>query len=712
MSTRALTPTSITNFSLVQSRHTARLVTCNAATSAHIITGCSVQVRMFWGRGWKYAWYNNQHNRVNRRDVLHDMAKAYRGKYVLIKRMANRRSGRQEFWKDWDNSPKQSHHERGDNWLYSKRQRNYWNDDMSALVKKIEEDPYNFLFGKSNEYLRLGKGWSSFCRSFLDPEASSEQKSTTSSVQDHSVKSTTADVSAKDSEVGKDSKADTVKARISSDVEGFQYDPVSGRMKRLEQSATQVARDETRDDNRGIDIPVKVFTSSEGARLERTVPEQGSLRPRDDALSAPERKPQANNDNVLYMAGPGQDKSVTSEDRSTAPNENLQQSEITQNREKKILHYEPKEVTEDDVDLLRASDIRAAFFAGETKQEVAEKKKKLREAMEKDYTLTTSEHVDELILQNLRRKKDASLASETVPGIASPTGAVQVHNEDPEVVQEGETRNTTTRENVTILNNSIGKTLEDARRLINDVHLLTDDIQEACERLEASANSPSDTLRILAFDCASSQVVCAEATSSMHTGEPIRHTADVLLRLNNPAKFLPYFAKMKADGYEIVSGGGDVLIFRKTVTNGSVQPAGFDGFTLDGKEIPDTDAPIPEKGDSPPQLSLDKDPSKSRLVHRQEIVFTGGPPNWSPYEPPSSNPVAGTIEPQPTETSTRSPFSRLGRGLRRIVLSGVATAGTFYAIGVVCEYFVTGGQDGLGPEGFTEFEAERRRREY
>src|SRR5205823_8217280 len=34
-------------------------------------------------------------------------------------------------------------------------------------------------------------------------------------------------------------------------------------------------------------------------------------------------------------------------------------------------------------------------------------------------------------------------------------------------------------------------------------------------------------------------------------------------RLNNPAKFLPHFLPLQSQGYEIVAGGGDLLVFKK-----------------------------------------------------------------------------------------------------------------------------------------------------
>lgn len=645
---------------------------------SHARTVNPVQVRTFWGRGWKYAWYHNHYNRVNQREVVYDLAKDYRGQYVLMKRMANRRSGKHQFWKDWNDSLKQSHGERDDIWRDSKRHQHYWDSDMSELVKRIEKDPYNFLFGRSNEYLQMGKGWSSFCRSFLDPNASSEQKRNTSSMQEHPVKNTTTDVSSKTSTKKADGDFVTVKSYNNSDVNSLHYDPISGRMKPVEQPAIKVTRDEVKDSNRITDTPVKVTDEIDSGHI--GVPGQESPDYKDTVPPTQYPRPQVNKDSVFYMAGPTEDSSVTLKDTSINPTQRLQHSKDAPNEQKKRLHYDPKEVTQDDVDLLRASDIRASFFAGETKQELAEKKKQAREAMEKEYSLAADQNIDKEILQTLRQRKDVT------------TNALKV---------------------------SLDEVLEDTRRFINDVQLLANDIQNSCERVEAFTDTSIDTLRILAFDPVNSQVVCAETTSSMHANEPIRHAADVLLKLNNPAKFLPYFAKMKADGYKIVSGSGDILIFRKTLTNETetamTGSTDIEHFTISTEDRfgSKADSPIAKDDYSPSQPSPNEDRSKSRIVQRQETVFTGGPPNWSPYHSPSSSSSAmEELQYIQTEPSTKSSTaSKLGKGLRRIVLSGVATAGTFYAIGVVCEYFLTGGQDGLGPEGFTEFEAERRRRD-
>lgn len=188
---------------------------------------------------------------------------------------------------------------------------------------------------------------------------------------------------------------------------------------------------------------------------------------------------------------------------------------------------------------------------------------------------------------------------------------------------------------------------------------------------------PPALYRILAYDSSSLQVTRAETSSSQFSQDGILHPTEVLPRLNNPAKFLPYFSEMQNEGYEIVSGGGDILVFKK------VRDAAPDAY------IPGDAKEAPKK--------------ESRKVTRQETVYTGGPPNWSPYPPPPRQ------ESPPTEEIP--PKSNRGKTWRKMLLAGSVTAATCYALGVVSEYFRTGGQEGRGIDGFTEFESARRRRE-
>ncbi|KAK5991473.1 hypothetical protein PT974_09756 [Cladobotryum mycophilum] len=71
------------------------------------------------------------------------------------------------------------------------------------------------------------------------------------------------------------------------------------------------------------------------------------------------------------------------------------------------------------------------------------------------------------------------------------------------------------------------------------------------------------TYKILAYDPATQSINVAETTSADHDSGAPQKLGDVLLKLSHPSKFLPHFKMLQAQGYDIVSGGGDVLIFRK-----------------------------------------------------------------------------------------------------------------------------------------------------
>jgi hypothetical protein len=79
---------------------------------------------------------------------------------------------------------------------------------------------------------------------------------------------------------------------------------------------------------------------------------------------------------------------------------------------------------------------------------------------------------------------------------------------------------------------------------------------------EQPAAFPSPKFHILAFDTSTSQVTASQADSFFGIDEDSR-PSEILSRLHNPAKFLPYFEKMQEGGYEIATGGGNILVFQK-----------------------------------------------------------------------------------------------------------------------------------------------------
>ncbi|KAJ8124092.1 hypothetical protein O1611_g9441 [Lasiodiplodia mahajangana] len=166
--------------------------------------------------------------------------------------------------------------------------------------------------------------------------------------------------------------------------------------------------------------------------------------------------------------------------------------------------------------------------------------------------------------------------------------------------------------------------------------------------------------------------------------------SEVLLRLSNPTKFFPHFAPLQAEGFEIVSGGGDVLVFRQVRPAKPIAQGGathVNPIDLMGRStaVPNAAAFVSPTGfvnyDMPrvEEEPVERAYSPSRSVRREEPVFSG--------QKSSSGDQKGKR-------------TRMNVG-KRVVIGGVWVAGLSYALGVVTEYFATGGTDGMGPTGFS-----------
>ncbi|RWA03892.1 hypothetical protein EKO27_g11210 [Xylaria grammica] len=198
--------------------------------------------------------------------------------------------------------------------------------------------------------------------------------------------------------------------------------------------------------------------------------------------------------------------------------------------------------------------------------------------------------------------------------------------------------------------------------------------------------------KILAYDPTMQAVNVAETTSVVpDLASPLSPT-EVLLRLSNPAKFFPHFAPLQAEGFEIVSGGGDILVFRQVRP---AKPAAQGGTTyvnpidMMGRSaaVPNAAAFVSPTGfvnyDMPRVEEPAEPPFRSNIdVRREEPVFSGQKSSSRDKE------------------SRRSKKPRMNVG-GRIIVGGAWVAGISYALGVVSEYFHTGGADGKGPTGFS-----------
>ncbi|THV48886.1 hypothetical protein BGAL_0222g00060 [Botrytis galanthina] len=201
---------------------------------------------------------------------------------------------------------------------------------------------------------------------------------------------------------------------------------------------------------------------------------------------------------------------------------------------------------------------------------------------------------------------------------------------------------------------------------------------------EKPASGPEPTTyKVLAYDSTMQSINIAETTSIVTDTASALTPAEVLLRLSNPAKFFPHFQPLQAEGYEIVSGSGDVLVFRKVrPSRRSSSQADLKNNTtnpIDGMQVATArfasptgfvNHDLPESAEPPFKSNID--------VRREEPVFSGKS-SWKDH----------------SEIKSKKP----GKA-KRVLLGGAIVGSGCYAIGVVTEFFRTGGADGKGPQGF------------
>ncbi|KAK6063528.1 conserved serine-threonine rich protein [Seiridium cupressi] len=215
-------------------------------------------------------------------------------------------------------------------------------------------------------------------------------------------------------------------------------------------------------------------------------------------------------------------------------------------------------------------------------------------------------------------------------------------------------------------------------------------LEQLVEELPSSSTAAASALestvyRILSYDPTTNSVSTVETTSvAPDQAKPIT-PAEALLSLSHPLKFLPHFAPLFAQGFEMVSGKGDILIFRKTKdvppSSGETQVP-INPIDMMGKPAPlpsaaafasptgfiNYDVPAAEEREPPFRSNID--------VRREEPVFSG---------------------PKITQEALKKQKKSV---TKRVLIGGVWIAGLSYALGVIGEYFATGGIDGRGPTGF------------
>ncbi|GKT61633.1 hypothetical protein ColTof4_02733 [Colletotrichum tofieldiae] len=204
--------------------------------------------------------------------------------------------------------------------------------------------------------------------------------------------------------------------------------------------------------------------------------------------------------------------------------------------------------------------------------------------------------------------------------------------------------------------------------------------------------------KILAYDPTMQAINTAETTSVVPDSATPLTPAEVLLRLSNPTKFFPYFSTLQREGYEIVSGSGDVLVFRKvreaeTATKGQTtasfapaieRPTTYQAPKVNPIDMMGSDPVVPSAYSSSPTGYLNYDYPGAETTEKP-------PPPFSPLR------RRNTISCDRQDFEPPRPRKR--SRAKKIVLGAAWVGGISYAIGVVGEYFTTGGSDGKGPKG-------------
>ncbi|OBT66148.1 hypothetical protein VE03_05160 [Pseudogymnoascus sp. 23342-1-I1] len=209
-----------------------------------------------------------------------------------------------------------------------------------------------------------------------------------------------------------------------------------------------------------------------------------------------------------------------------------------------------------------------------------------------------------------------------------------------------------------------------------------------------TAQNPT-VYKILAYSPETQSVLITETTSVVPPGnrKPLSPAA-VLPRLKNPARFLPHIAPLLNEGYEIASGDGHVLVFRK-VRDGP--PLGIPAA----------------KTETDTQARKMTNPIDGMQSIRPATGNFASPTGFVNHDLPEYHIKSGTETGQDGQNYDGSESSwkdqewhdraaRRQKGkkkVKRLLIGAVWVGGLSYAVGVVAEFFRTGGTEGKGAVG-------------
>ncbi|ROT43031.1 hypothetical protein SODALDRAFT_28997 [Sodiomyces alkalinus F11] len=207
--------------------------------------------------------------------------------------------------------------------------------------------------------------------------------------------------------------------------------------------------------------------------------------------------------------------------------------------------------------------------------------------------------------------------------------------------------------------------------------------------------------KILAYDPTLETVVMAETTSTVPDTMAPLSPAEVLQRLSNPVKFFPHLELVGEEGYEMISGSGNVLVLRK-VRDGKPSshirleqrqpPTRYHASHVNPIDMMGSRPVTPHSFSASPTgyVSYDADTAGAAADRKPPPPFTSRTETETKTE---------TVADETTGSARKNSDGNTGKSKRRgrkMVLGAIGVGGLSYSVGVLGEYFRTGGAEGSG----------------
>ncbi|KAJ9635826.1 hypothetical protein H2199_008178 [Coniosporium tulheliwenetii] len=275
-----------------------------------------------------------------------------------------------------------------------------WQQRMDALKRRLNEDPHDALFGRSNAMLRgvpWVPKWLKDEMGLNDPETEgSRRKDTESKVgaDSSAAKSSPPDPTAFTRRAVAQHTDSSSKSSTTPQPD-YEYDPISGKMVPKEASKPTETSVKAQSDNDGwIDIPVKPF-KPRGAQPTASQDKKTGTTARSESVPK-ETSIETNEAQAVESVDPLREALKQYEQReqqkqikpSTSPVEQMATDLSTVTKPSSSNNSQPRRpnLPADDIDLLRPSDVRATMgISKHPKKETDEQKIEQRERLEKEF---------------------------------------------------------------------------------------------------------------------------------------------------------------------------------------------------------------------------------------------------------------------------------------------------------------------------------------